>query len=98
MYSNYDHEWEIGPRSHATHALMLYDERVFQPFTQLEGSTTRTHGGMGLGLSIAQRTARSLGGDVTATSEIGRGSTFVMRVPILFVAPAAHESQAAAAA
>ena len=32
MYSNYDHEWEIGPRSHATHALMLYDERVFQPF------------------------------------------------------------------
>lgn len=32
MYSNYDHEWEIGPRSHATHALLLYDERVFQPF------------------------------------------------------------------
>jgi hypothetical protein len=32
MYSNYDHEWEVGPRSHATHALLLYDERVFQPF------------------------------------------------------------------
>lgn len=32
MYSNYDNEWEIGPRSHATHALLLYDERVFQPF------------------------------------------------------------------
>jgi hypothetical protein len=32
MYSNYDNEWEVGPRSHATHALLLYDERVFQPF------------------------------------------------------------------
>jgi hypothetical protein len=32
MYSNYDNEWEIGPRSHATHALLLYDQRVFQPF------------------------------------------------------------------
>ncbi len=37
MYSNYDHEWEVGPRSHATHALLLYDERVFQPFDK-EGS------------------------------------------------------------
>jgi hypothetical protein len=32
MYSNYDHEWEVGPVSHATHALLLYDERVFQPY------------------------------------------------------------------
>jgi hypothetical protein len=32
MYSNYDHEWEVGPRSHATHALLLYDQRVFQPY------------------------------------------------------------------
>jgi hypothetical protein len=31
MYSNYNHEWEVGPMSHATHALMLYDERVFMP-------------------------------------------------------------------
>jgi hypothetical protein len=32
MYSNYDHEWEVGPRSHAIHALIVYDERVFRPF------------------------------------------------------------------
>ncbi len=32
MYSNYDNDWEIGPRCHATHALLLYDERVFRPF------------------------------------------------------------------
>ncbi len=36
MYSNYDHDWEIGPRSHAIHALLLYDERVFQPFDRDE--------------------------------------------------------------
>ena len=32
MYNNYDNEWEVGPRSHATHALLLYDQRVFQPY------------------------------------------------------------------
>jgi hypothetical protein len=32
MYSNYDNEWEVGPMCHATHALLLYDERVFVPF------------------------------------------------------------------
>jgi hypothetical protein len=31
MYANYNHEWEVGPMCHATHALMLYDERVFMP-------------------------------------------------------------------
>ncbi len=32
MYNNYNHNWEIGPRGHATHALLLYDQRVFQPY------------------------------------------------------------------
>lgn len=32
LYSNYNHEWEVGPVSHALHALILYDERVFQPY------------------------------------------------------------------
>jgi hypothetical protein len=32
MYSNYDRDWEVGPMCHATHALLLYDERVFMPF------------------------------------------------------------------
>jgi hypothetical protein len=32
MYSKYDNEWEVGPMCHATHALLLYDQRVFQPF------------------------------------------------------------------
>jgi hypothetical protein len=40
MYSNYDHEWEVGPMSHATHALLLYDERVFLPYDSPEYSAS----------------------------------------------------------
>lgn len=56
--------------------------RIFQPFTQVEDATTRTKGGMGLGLSIAQRMAQTLGGDILASSEPGAGSTFTLRVPL----------------
>lgn len=56
--------------------------RVFQPFTQIDSTSTRAKGGMGLGLSIAQRMAHSLGGEVSVTSEVGAGSTFVIRVPM----------------
>jgi signal transduction histidine kinase len=56
--------------------------RVFQPFTQIEGGATRKKGGMGLGLSVALRMANTLGGDIVATSEVGAGSTFTLRVPM----------------
>jgi signal transduction histidine kinase len=56
--------------------------KLFKPFVQLDGSATREKGGMGLGLSIAQRMAHTLGGEVTVTSEAGAGSTFVVRVPM----------------
>ncbi|GAM99545.1 two-component system sensory histidine kinase [alpha proteobacterium U9-1i] len=56
--------------------------RAFQAFTQLDGTNTRAHGGMGLGLSFTQRTAQLLGGSVSAESEIGKGSTFTLRLPM----------------
>ena len=40
MYMKYDNEWEVGPMSHATHALLLYDERVYQPFDGEEYSAS----------------------------------------------------------
>jgi signal transduction histidine kinase len=43
-------------------------ERVFEPFFQVDGSPTRAHGGVGVGLAIARRVARGLGGDVRLTS------------------------------
>jgi len=55
--------------------------RAFMPFTQLDGSATRAKGGMGLGLSIVQRVAGALGGEVRAVSQLGAGSTFTLSLP-----------------
>jgi CheY-like chemotaxis protein len=56
-------------------------QNLFQPFTQGDQSTTRKFGGTGLGLVLAQRFARSLGGDLTVKSSfLGRGSTFEVTI------------------
>ncbi len=56
--------------------------RVFEPFTQADGSTTRRFGGTGLGLTICRETAELLGGDVHAKSQPNEGSTFAVRLPV----------------
>ncbi len=68
--------------------------KLFKPFTQLDGTATREKGGMGLGLSIAQRMAHTLGGSVTVTSEPGSGSSFTVRVPLKLAAVAAARAAA----
>ena len=56
-------------------------ERLFQPFTQADNSTTRKYGGTGLGLTISQRFCQMMGGDIEVTSELDCGSTFTAFLP-----------------
>lgn len=58
-------------------------ERIFTPFSQAEGSTTRKYGGSGLGLTIVQRLTEMMAGQLTLESKIGKGSRFTVTLPLL---------------
>jgi len=68
-------EWQVTVTDHGAGIAPELRERIFQPFY-----TTKEHG-TGMGLAVAQRHARALGGDLTVDSEPGRGSTFAERLP-----------------
>lgn len=57
-------------------------DQIFNPFVQIDGSLTRQHGGNGLGLSLAQGIAKSLGGTIDVNSQPSVGSTFILTLPV----------------
>jgi signal transduction histidine kinase len=57
-------------------------EEIFEPFVQLSSGLTRTAEGSGLGLPISRELARLMGGDVSVSSELGKGSTFTLTLPM----------------
>ena len=56
-------------------------EEIFNAFKQIDSSFTREYGGLGIGLATCQQTINILGGDISLTSEEGKGSTFIISLP-----------------
>jgi PAS domain S-box-containing protein len=83
--------WEISFAVKDTGIGIPHDKMdlLFKVFSQIDGTATRTQGGTGLGLVICERLVQLMGGSISVTSEVGRGSTFLftMRAPSAGVRP-----------
>ena len=55
--------------------------KLFQEFSQASSKTASKYGGTGLGLVISRKFCQMMGGDITVTSELGKGSVFTVRLP-----------------
>jgi PAS domain S-box-containing protein len=56
-------------------------ERIFEEFEQSDGTSTRAHGGAGLGLAISKRLVNAMGGSISVSSRLGEGSEFIFDIP-----------------
>lgn len=72
----------LGVRDHGIGMSQEQLHKLFQPFAQVDNSSTRRYDGSGLGLVISKAFCEALGGTIQVESELGKGSTLVVRLPI----------------
>lgn len=73
---------EISITDHGVGIARDQADRMFGDFVQADASDTRAFGGLGLGLTLVQRVIEGHGGSISCRSELGRGSTFYIRIPV----------------
>ena len=76
-----EHNWSVSVSDTGKGIPKDDIEYIFDAFRQVEGTTTRVHGGFGLGLSIVKQLVNLMGGNISVESELGRGSTFSITLP-----------------
>lgn len=74
---------KFGVRDHGIGMSKEQLSRLFEPFTQVDNSSTRQYEGTGLGLAITKRFCELMGGSIGVESELGQGSTFTICLPVL---------------
>lgn len=81
-YSDANQEWiKFAVQDTGIGLSLEQQDRLFQPFTQADASTTQKYGGTGLGLALSRQFCRLQGGDITVSSELGKGSCFTITLP-----------------
>jgi len=76
-----DHHWGISVTDSGKGIPKDEVEHIFDTFRQVEGTTTRVHGGFGLGLSIVKQLVNLMGGNISVDSVLDKGSTFSIMLP-----------------